>query len=192
MYSLNELKQLNKPIISGNNDQKSVCALDSNKLSVIRRFNLCKNIEPTRIELSKYSTEDTLKIEPNINTGKIMTDVPHISAIETFDDELNIGERIPRVDGNALKKIIDEFYLNPMNIEVKPLNYEMNIRLTSDVPFHCVPRRLSYFEKNEMQEHIKRLLDEKIIRPSDSPYTSAIVLVKKKDGKTRMCIDTSR
>lgn len=65
----------------------------------------------------------------------------------------------------------------------------MIIRLTTDVPFHCSPRRLSYMEKAEVQKNIDSLLREGVIQPSDSPYASAIVLVKKKNGQTRMCID---
>jgi len=32
-------------------------------------------------------------------------------------------------------------------------------------------------------------LADKIIRPSNSPYASAVVLVKKKYGNIRMCVD---
>lgn len=65
----------------------------------------------------------------------------------------------------------------------------MIIRLTTDVPFHCPPRRLSHLEKTEVQKTVDGLLRDGVIRPSDSPYASAIVLVKKKNGQTRMCID---
>ncbi|GKC68331.1 putative mitochondrial protein [Tanacetum coccineum] len=36
---------------------------------------------------------------------------------------------------------------------------------------------------------IKELLDSGIVRPSNSPFSSPIVMVKKKDGSWRMCID---
>jgi hypothetical protein len=43
--------------------------------------------------------------------------------------------------------------------------------------------------KDEIGKAIKELLDMDHIRPSSSPFASLIVLVKKKDGTTRMCID---
>lgn len=61
----------------------------------------------------------------------------------------------------------------------------MNIRLTSDVPFFSRPRKSSHAEKLEIREIVKELLDTGIIQPSESPYASRIVPVKKSvDYKT--------
>jgi hypothetical protein len=43
--------------------------------------------------------------------------------------------------------------------------------------------------KDEIEKAIKELHDMGHIRPSSSPFTSSIVLVKKKDKTMRMCID---
>jgi hypothetical protein len=43
--------------------------------------------------------------------------------------------------------------------------------------------------KDEIEKEIKELLDMGHIRPSSSPFASSVVLVKKKDGTMRMCID---
>jgi hypothetical protein len=43
--------------------------------------------------------------------------------------------------------------------------------------------------KDEIEKEIKELLDMRHIRPNSSPFASSIVLVKKKDGTMRMCID---
>ena len=40
-----------------------------------------------------------------------------------------------------------------------------------------------------VQEEIKEMLDKGVIVPSKSPYSSPIVMVPKKDGTNRMCID---
>jgi hypothetical protein len=43
--------------------------------------------------------------------------------------------------------------------------------------------------KDKIEKAIKELLDMGYIRPSSSPFTSSVVLVKKKDGTMQMCID---
>ncbi|GBN87132.1 Retrovirus-related Pol polyprotein from transposon 412 [Araneus ventricosus] len=51
------------------------------------------------------------------------------------------------------------------------------------------PRRLASTEREEVNKQIGEWLKEGIIRPSSSGYASPIVLVEKKDGTSRMCID---
>jgi hypothetical protein len=51
-------------------------------------------------------------------------------------------------------------------------------------PYHH-PRRF----KDEIEKAIKELLPMGHIIPSSSPFTSSVVLVLKKDGTMRMCID---
>lgn len=48
---------------------------------------------------------------------------------------------------------------------------------------------LSYSEKEELTKVVDKLLQQKFIRVSDSPYNSPVLFVKKKDGTMRMCID---
>ena len=42
---------------------------------------------------------------------------------------------------------------------------------------------------DEVKAHIQEMLDLGAIRHSNSPWSSAIVLVRKKDGRLRFCID---
>lgn len=118
-------------------------------------------------------------------------ELPQIYAIDILESEpsLNIGKNLTPTVTEEVRRIINDNYLKPKNIDVQPYDYEMDIHLTSDVPFHHPPRRLSYMEKLDVQKKICEMIEEGIISPSDSPYASAIVLVKKKDGSTRMCVD---
>ena len=42
---------------------------------------------------------------------------------------------------------------------------------------------------DEVREHLKLMLDAGVIRPSNSPWCNAVVLVRKKDGSLRFCFD---
>ena len=49
--------------------------------------------------------------------------------------------------------------------------------------------RLSVVEMEEIKKQVQDLLDQGVMRPSSSPCGPPIVLVMKKDGTWRMCID---
>ncbi|GBM59468.1 Transposon Ty3-I Gag-Pol polyprotein [Araneus ventricosus] len=76
--------------------------------------------------------------------------------------------------------------------KIKKIDAKMNIRLTSDIPINSSPRRFLFIEKEIINEQIEHWLKDKIIRPSTSEYISPVVLVKKKDGSSRLCIDYRR
>ncbi|RVE58875.1 hypothetical protein OJAV_G00198510 [Oryzias javanicus] len=64
-----------------------------------------------------------------------------------------------------------------------------DIPLLDDTPVRQRYRRIPPSEYEVVKEHINQLLKTQIIRESCSPYASPIVLVKKKDGSLRMCVD---
>ncbi|XP_056108553.1 uncharacterized protein LOC130086512 [Rhinichthys klamathensis goyatoka] len=63
------------------------------------------------------------------------------------------------------------------------------IPLLDDVPVRQRYRRLPPSEYEVVKAHINQLLEAQIIRESCSPYASPIVLVRKKDGSLRLCVD---
>ena len=67
-----------------------------------------------------------------------------------------------------------------------------HIKLTDPVPFKESYRRIPPQMYDEVKAHIQEMLDLGAIRPSNSPWASAIVLVRKKDGRLRFCIDLRR
>ena len=64
-----------------------------------------------------------------------------------------------------------------------------HIKLTDPVPFKEAYRRIPPQMYDEVKTHLQEMLDLGAIRPSNSPWASAIVLVRKKDGRLRFCID---
>ena len=66
---------------------------------------------------------------------------------------------------------------------------EHKIDLTDDRSIRCKPYPLPYAKRGEIREEIKNMMDSGIVRESSSPYASPLVVVKKKDGSNRMCVD---
>jgi transposase InsO family protein len=63
------------------------------------------------------------------------------------------------------------------------------IDLMDDKPFKERSRRIPPALYAEVREHLKGMLDSGVIRESTSPWCSNVVLVRKKDGSLRFCID---
>ena len=56
-------------------------------------------------------------------------------------------------------------------------------------PIRQQPRRLPLCKREEAERAIKEMKELDVIEPSTSPWSSPIVLVSKKDGSTRFCVD---
>ena len=67
--------------------------------------------------------------------------------------------------------------------------YKHEIHLTDETPFKDPHRRIPPALFGEIKEHLKEMLEAGAIRPSSSPFSSNIVVVRKKDGSIRFCVD---
>ncbi|GFY24053.1 retrovirus-related Pol polyprotein from transposon 412 [Trichonephila clavipes] len=56
-------------------------------------------------------------------------------------------------------------------------------------PIKQHPRRLPFTKQEEVGTLLREMQENDIIEPSSSPWASPIVLVRKKDGSTRFCVD---
>jgi len=51
------------------------------------------------------------------------------------------------------------------------------------------PYRMSASELGELKKQLEEFLEKQFIRPSVSPWGAPMLLVKKKDGSMRLCVD---
>ena len=56
-------------------------------------------------------------------------------------------------------------------------------------PVRQPPRRLPFHQRETVQQHVDKMLRNGIIEPSKGPWSSPVVLVEKKDGTRRFCVD---
>lgn len=70
-----------------------------------------------------------------------------------------------------------------------PCDDEMEIQLKSEKPVSFRPRILAFSEKGKLKIILDELLESGIIRLSNSPFASPMVLIRKKTGDIRLCVD---
>ena len=109
--------------------------------------------------------------------------------VDVIADSLNINTAVSREIHSDLRELFMSEYVNIERPNTPKVDMELQLHLTDEKPFHFNPRRLSVFEKDELRKILDDLLERKIIQPSKSEFASPIVLVKKKSGEFRLCID---
>ncbi|RWS18194.1 uncharacterized protein B4U80_08958, partial [Leptotrombidium deliense] len=77
----------------------------------------------------------------------------------------------------------DKYKLGKCNVT------ELSIDLTDDIPVRQAPYRYSPKQREQIQKEIEEMILMGVVEESTSDYSSPVVLVKKHDGGTRMCVD---
>lgn len=107
-------------------------------------------------------------------------------------DMLNIDSDLTQMQEQELLTLVNEFRdcfaLDMTELGISNVT-EMHIQLQDNTPVSYKPYRLPYSERIIVRDIINELLDTNIIQESNSSYASPIVLVKKKSGEYRLCVD---
>ena len=93
---------------------------------------------------------------------------------------------------NRVKSVIEKysflFAMNSLDLGRMDL-VKHHIELKEYTPIKDRYRRIPPHQYEEVRKHLKEMLDIGAIRRSNSPWASPVVLVHKKDGSLRFCID---
>lgn len=93
---------------------------------------------------------------------------------------------------SELRDLIDDYddiFTTPTTLP-PPRDIEHRIPLKEGTdPVNVRPYRYAYFQKDEIERQVDTMLQAGIIQPSSSPFSSPVLLVKKKDDTWRFCTD---
>ena len=201
----NNIKFVKGKVINKNNIKKT---MESDLFSISR----CEECENKNFTLNDFTVEKINKhvmvpIE-NVSGEKIKLkkgDIcAQINVIEKSEVEINESSILQKFDfediyygdlnneeRNELNHILSEYdkRVSETPISKSKVPYKHEINLIDNIPIVDQPRVIPHSKKDEIYNQIKRMLEDEIIQPSDSPYSSAIVPVMKRDGSIRLCID---
>ncbi|KAG8172636.1 hypothetical protein JTE90_015577 [Oedothorax gibbosus] len=90
-----------------------------------------------------------------------------------------------------LENFQDSFHRGPSRQKPK-INVKHKIDTGNHTAISQRPYRVSPAERRIINEEVDKMLERDVIRPSEGPWSSPVVLVRKKDGSWRFCVDYRR
>ena len=115
---------------------------------------------------------------------KVLMDKLDLSALAGSDEDLATEAK------NLLMKYHNLFSLEKSEIgQTKMEKHTIVLKDPDITPFKERFHRIPPPQVEEVREHLKLMLEVGAIRPSNSPWCNAVVLVRKKDGSLWFCID---
>ena len=140
---------------------------------------LAKDWDQSQSQLASHAK---LKEEELARRGKLVVEQIDLSSIQNWSQSLQQQVR------ELLMEFQDIFALNDLELGRTNL-VKHHIPLTNPVPFKDRYTRIPPSQFEPLRKLLKNMEEVGAIRKSNSPWSSSIVLVKKKDGNLRFCID---
>ncbi|XP_060552007.1 uncharacterized protein LOC132713429 [Ruditapes philippinarum] len=156
-----------------------VCNLTARAITIHPRMTLC-NLHDVSVVRTIDPSEGVA--DKSHNSDKSLDDLGISIPTETLTSEQQVKATS---FFNQWKHI---FSSGPTDLGSTDL-VEHEINLTDPTPFKDPYRRIPPGMFEEVREHLRDMISAGAIRESKSPFSSNVVLVRKKDGSLRFCID---
>ncbi|UYV65155.1 K02A2.6-like [Cordylochernes scorpioides] len=103
-----------------------------------------------------------------------------------------VDERLDKEQKSMIVECLEK-YSEVFDFERKSFSTTSNVKHKIDTsdsrPIKQRPYRVSPVERRAIQSEVDKMIKMGIVQPSESPWSSPVVLVKKKDGSWRFCVD---
>ena len=165
-----------------------------NELIPVRLFN------PHDIPVTVKKGEQIAKLEEaepctsttGISTISVGTELSLEEKEALWDIVLKVGNHISPAEREQLFSVLLE-YKDAFALHEHDSGYtsvtKHKIDMGNSSPVHCSPHRIPQARKEKVRKLTQEMLEKGVTQLSNSPWSSPIVLAKKKNGSVRFCID---
>ncbi|KAD7116557.1 hypothetical protein E3N88_03825 [Mikania micrantha] len=143
----------------------------------------------TQVMLQGISTTQLSKAA--LNQWLLFDEVPPSQNSTTLPSSLSTHLCLTSAQQHSLSLLLSDFaslFLAPSGLPPSR-SHDHHILLNSTDTICVRPYRYPHILKAEIERQVHELLQLGMIRPSKSPYSSSVILVRKKNNTWRMCVD---
>jgi hypothetical protein len=101
----------------------------------------------------------------------------------TFGQQLNDEQKV------QLQEVVKQYEHIFTDVPGNANIIEHEVKLTSDEPIRSKPYTIPYNVRESLKKDVRDMIKMGVIRESKSPHASPVVIVRKKDGSNRVCVD---
>ena len=143
-------------------------------------------------DIQSFESERCCYVAPHSPLLSSSTPVPHTPIPSPTTSLINSLDHLPPHQRRCLLPILHEH--RSLFDLTKPSTVDMNVAHRIPIkaehpPVHSYPYRKAAKERELISSQVNDMLRDRIIRPSSSPWSSPVVIVRKQDGTPRFCVD---
>ncbi|PHT59376.1 hypothetical protein CQW23_01739 [Capsicum baccatum] len=129
------------------------------------------------------------QVQPSALRRFAVTDsIAYMYQLELLSPDTSIEQDHPP-DLQVILSSYNEVFLAPNSLPLLRLQDHRILLLPGSSPINVQPYKYPHFQKGEIERMVSEMLHSGVIRHSSSPYSSPVLLVRKKDGTWRFCIN---
>ena len=141
--------------------------------------------------IGHFNDFEVLNVKTEVNAKDKINDVSTLRDLRT-PIKFNVGDNLSETERERLNEFLQLhrhlFACNTNELTTTNL-IKHKIDIGDNEPIHSTPYRTSPGEREAMAEQIADMLKAGLITESKSPFSSPVVMVKKRNGKLRFCVD---
>jgi len=168
---------------------------------------VAKTIIPERLDMVPVLVFNSSDVAKEVADHTILSQLSIAECVEGGEMEMDVGnnnhdyltgltkglvENVTKKQEGQLTKLLrrfsNVFSKNELDLGETPLA-KHRIHTGDAKPMRQTLRRQPFHLLKKIDEHVKEMLKAKVIEARSSPWTSNIVVVKKKDDSLRYCVD---
>ena len=169
-YSIKKILDASETNFEESDNEESYSEEFSDEEGEYESYLLIQNLESDQIE----KLEKELTVEETIE--------------KNVKEIRNINEKQRTDIRNLLLNFMDIFAVNYKGLNQTNI-VECSIDTGKEKPIHMKPFTLAHADREFVQLELNKMVEEGILTPSNSSWAFPIVVVKKKGGEKRLCVD---
>lgn len=117
------------------------------------------------------------------------------SSMQNQPPAFDINPELPSDRQNQIRILLESYghcFATSSKVPKTPIAKHRIITSEHARPLRQSPYRVSPREREAIRKQVDEMLRDDVIQPSKSPWAAPVVLVKKKDGSLRFCVDYRR